>query len=158
MPVLTRIPAVIAGLVEVWTPPLTAAWGTQGAATWRLDDGAVVGELPPRTVTIGIPYPSGDAPYEVSVERQPGMRTHLIEHWQIICLASIASGADDLPGLRSELANVLGILDTALRGAAVKNDAWQAAALTGQVQWLPMRTTKGATCSVVFRAGGSSLL
>ncbi|MCR6647792.1 MAG: hypothetical protein NVV70_06490 [Cellulomonas sp.] len=148
-PSITRVPAAAAALVAL-----------AGAIEDGLQvvDGPFVGELGENVLVVGFPE-GGNAAYDATVTKQPGMgRPRLQESWTIHCLLSRTSGQIALGSLRDSCAQTLAALDEALREHVVEDDAWQSAALSGAMQWLPINGPHGSSCNVIFDVVGTSLL
>ena len=151
MPLLTRMPAVIPALVDVFTEALAGA-----TIPVVVVDGPQMGEPPLRAVVVGIGW-RGQPPYSTTVTRQPGMKTSLREDWSVTCFATVQLTGDAFPAARLEVAALLASLDQGLRAHGV-TDAWEAVTISGQVEWVPELTSMGAACSLVFNVNGAGLL
>ena len=147
---ITRIGDVIGKLVEI-------------AATLDPDelqvlDGPTIGELAEQVLLVGMP--DGNQPgYKTTNTRQQGMgRPRLQESWDVHCLLSLATGSDDLGGLRTRAVELLGELDTKLRDEHTVAGVWDKAALLGDMDWVPLQGPTGATLAILFDVSGTSLL
>lgn len=143
---LTRVPAAIARLVEIFTAATDA----------KVLDGPTVGEPPRRAVLVGGNWRGAPA-YSATVTRQQGFSTTLREDWEIRCFATVQLTTDSFPDARNAVADLLAVCDAAVR-ASVTCEAWDTAAITGNVEWVPELTKIGAACSLVFTVNGAGLL
>lgn len=153
MATITRVPAVVDALVDL---ARTAFAGFDVPVA--VLDGLSVGELPAQVIAFGV---SVDSPtgYSSTLTRQQGLgRPRLVEEWSVTAVASVAFASDDMAAPRTALAGLLSALDDALRDEHIKPDVWDRAALSGTVEWMPMRAKGGATCSAQFTVVGASFL
>lgn len=148
---LSKIDAVVDRLVELCT-------AATAADALQVIDGPFVGELADAVLIFGIP--DGSLPgYRSRIERQDGFgRVRLTEEWEVRCLLSLASGANDVAALRSRAVAVFGLIDEALRDNVQEDGVWDLAGFDGQADWVPLLGPAGATMSVLFTIAGATLL
>lgn len=148
MPTLTRVPAVVDGLIALFT----AATGLQ------VLDGPHVGEVMQEAICVGLSPDQSLPGYQVDIVRQEGYGgPRYAEEWTISSLLSITSGDIDMKALRLRAGEALAEIDAAIR-AAHTGELWQKAALGGRMEWLPLQHPQGASVNVFFDVVGSSLL
>lgn len=145
----TRIHLVVDKLLEI-----------SGDATGlQVLDGPHVGEVMLEAIVVGFTDGPDRPGYSVDVARQDGLgRPRLREDFTVRMLMTVTSGDIDMAALRTRAATLVGQLDTALRDDDVVAGVWERAALGGEMQWIPIQHTQGATCNVLFEVVGSSLL
>lgn len=138
---LTRVADVIEALV----PLARTATGLQ------VLDGPHVGEPMDEVLVIGLSESADRPGYQVRLTRQEGTgRPRYQELVEIRCLLSLTSGTSDVAPLRRRAADVLGLLDTALRDRVSSPGAWDRALLSGDHDWVPILSETGALVVVMF--------
>ncbi|MCP2265570.1 hypothetical protein ACFQHV_00990 [Promicromonospora thailandica] len=147
---ITRIGSVIAKVVEIAL--------TLDPDRLQVLDGPTVGELADDVLLIGMP--DGNKPgYKTTATRQQGMgRPRLNEAWEVHCLLSLNSGANDLVALRARAVALLGLLDAKMRDDHTVDGVWDRAALLGDMDWIPLQGAAGATLAILFDVSGEALL
>ena len=125
----------------------------------QVTDGPHLGELMDEAICLGFTDGPERPGYAVAVRRQEGMgRPRLAEDFTVRSLLTISSGDTDMSALRGRAADLLGQIDTALRDDVVHGGAWDRAALGGEMEWIPIQHSAGATVNVFFTVEGTSLL
>lgn len=148
MTTLTRMPAVVDGLVELF----------RTATGLQVLDGPHLGEVMLEAICVGLSPDQTQPGYAADVTQLPGYGApRYQEEWTVSALLSISSGGTDIAALRTRAGDLLAVVDQALRDAHT-SAAWQRAAFGGRMEWLPLQTPSGASVNVFFDVVGASLL
>lgn len=146
-PSTTRVPAVLAALVErVQVPGVENLYGPQAAQTLHGD-----------VLLIGFGG-DGNPAVHVDIERAEGLGNRLVEVTTVRCLFSTISGDIDMRA-RVERAGVfMAALDVALKADQGLGGVTDRVTLGPNADWVLAQTNDGAVCEVPFEIVTEALL
>ena len=154
LPSTTRVAVVVPALIDL----------IRTATSWHVTDGASVGasDVPQDLVLVGL-TDGPEAPGYTSSRSQDGGagglgRQRWQEDWTVRIFLTSWRGDEDLAARREACADALGKIEDRLAEVGPLEGVWDAVQLGTEADWVPVQSTEGAACGVVFTIVGAGLL